>query len=220
MKSAKHKKKSHLVYELACVAWRFCRAGRTSSKAARKIKKSKNQSPRGFSALARLYYLARSTKTTMLRRLLMNWYALPLQELITFWKRQDPLRAAWTRQNTRHQWALLYFLQLFLEMLNPQMTLLNLLIPPQVQLHMKRSLELNFLSLSLNSLMRMFVTKWSTFWDAYEAFIHKNNSIDKFNYLNSILEKTASEKPFQVYPMHHCFKLWGGYRFFEGQIWK
>ena len=60
----------------------------------------------------------------------MNWYALPLQELITFWKRQDPLRAAWTRQNTRHQWALLYLLQLFLEMLNPQMTLLNLLIPP------------------------------------------------------------------------------------------
>ena len=67
-------------------------------------------------------------------------------------------------------------------MLNPQMTLLNFLIPLQVQLHMKRSLEFNFLSLSLNSLMGMFVTKWSTFWDGYEAFIHKNTTIDKFNY--------------------------------------
>ena len=41
----------------------------------------------------------------------------------------------------------------------------------------------------------------------YEAFIHKNTTIDKFNYLNSILEKTASEKPFQVYPIHNCIKL-------------
>ena len=31
---------------------------------------SSPQSPRGFSALARLYYLARPTKTAMLRRLL------------------------------------------------------------------------------------------------------------------------------------------------------
>ena len=99
------------------------------------------------------------------------------------------------------------------------MTLLNLLIPLQIQLHMKRSLELNFLSSSLNSLMGMLVTKWSTFWDGYEAFIHKNTTIDKFNYLNSIMEKTASEKPFQVYPIHNCIKLWGGYRFFEGHIW-
>ena len=87
----------------------------------------------------------------------MNWYNLPLQELIIFWKHRDPLRAALTRLNTRHQWALLYLLKLFLEMLNPQMTLLNLLVPPQVQLHMKRFLELNFLSLSLNSLMGMFI---------------------------------------------------------------
>ena len=72
---------------------------------------------------------------------------------------------------------------------------------------MKRSLELNFLSSSLNSLMGMLVTKWSTFWDGYEAFIHKNTTIDKFNYLNSIMEKTASEKPFQVYPIHNCIKL-------------
>ena len=87
------------------------------------------------------------------------------------------------------------------------MTLLNLLIPPQIQLHMKRSLELNFLSSSLNSLMGMLVTKWSTFSDGYEAFIHKNTTIDKFNYLNSILEKTASERPFQVYPIQNCIKL-------------
>ena len=86
---------------------------------------------------------------------------------------------------------------------------------PQVQLHMKRSLELNFLSLSLNSLMGMFVIKWSTFWDAYEAFIHKNTTIDKFNYLSSILDKTASEKPSQVYPIHNFIKLCRGYRFFR-----
>ena len=60
---AKDKKiKGTLSQNLACVAWRFCRAGRTSGEAA--------QSPRGFSALARLYYLA--TKTAMLRRLSQN----------------------------------------------------------------------------------------------------------------------------------------------------
>ena len=40
------------------------------------------------------------------------------------------------------------------------------------------------------------VTKWCTFWDAYEASIHKNASIatiDKFKYLNSLLEKSAGE---------------------------
>ena len=40
------------------------------------------------------------------------------------------------------------------------------------------------------------VTKWCTFWDAYEASIHENTNIatvDKFNYLDSLLEKTASE---------------------------
>ena len=36
---------------------------------ARKIKLLPPQSPRGFSALARLYYLARPTKTATLRRL-------------------------------------------------------------------------------------------------------------------------------------------------------
>ena len=73
------------------VAWPFCRALRTTGEAAkfarevrenerRSREKNKNrrffkllppQSPRGFSALARLYYLARPTKTAMLRRLLV-----------------------------------------------------------------------------------------------------------------------------------------------------
>ena len=67
---------------LACVAWRFCRAGRTSGEAAKFAREAREnerqsrekkllppQSPRGFCALARLYYLARPTKTAMLRRL-------------------------------------------------------------------------------------------------------------------------------------------------------
>ena len=38
------------------------------------------------------------------------------------------------------------------------------------------------------------VTKWNAFWDSYESAIHKNGDItkiDKFNYLNSLLEGTA-----------------------------
>ncbi len=40
------------------------------------------------------------------------------------------------------------------------------------------------------------LTAWTTFWDCYEAAIHKNTSvsaIDKFNYLRSLLESTALE---------------------------
>ena len=56
---------------LACVAWRFCWAERRSGVAAKFAREARenDQSPRGFSALARLYYLARPTKTAMLRRL-------------------------------------------------------------------------------------------------------------------------------------------------------
>ena len=65
---------------VACVAWRFCRAGRTSGEAATFARENERQSReknknlnllevRGFSALALLYYLARPTKTAMLRRL-------------------------------------------------------------------------------------------------------------------------------------------------------
>ena len=40
------------------------------------------------------------------------------------------------------------------------------------------------------------ITKWCSFWDTFEAAIHKNSKVattDKFNYLNSLLEKTAAE---------------------------
>jgi len=39
------------------------------------------------------------------------------------------------------------------------------------------------------------ITKWNTFWDSFESTIHDNagiSKIDKFNYLNSLLEGTAS----------------------------
>ena len=40
------------------------------------------------------------------------------------------------------------------------------------------------------------LTKWITFWDTFESAVHRNStlsSIDKFNYLNSLLESTAAE---------------------------
>lgn len=40
------------------------------------------------------------------------------------------------------------------------------------------------------------ITTWSTFWDTFESSIDKNptlSSIDKFNYLNSLLEHTAAD---------------------------
>ena len=39
-------------------------------------------------------------------------------------------------------------------------------------------------------------SKWISFWDCFEASVHKNESltaIDKFNYLNSLLERSAAE---------------------------
>jgi hypothetical protein len=38
------------------------------------------------------------------------------------------------------------------------------------------------------------ITKWNTFWDSFESAIHNNqdiSKIDKFNYLNSVLEGPA-----------------------------
>ena len=78
---------SHVAGSVACVAWRFCRAGRRSGVAAKFAREAREnerrsreknkllppQSPRGFSALARLYYLVRPTKTAMLRRLGVEW---------------------------------------------------------------------------------------------------------------------------------------------------
>ena len=40
------------------------------------------------------------------------------------------------------------------------------------------------------------LTTWTTFWDSFESAVHNNpnpNSIDKFNYLHSLLEWTAAE---------------------------
>ena len=40
------------------------------------------------------------------------------------------------------------------------------------------------------------ITKWPSFWDSYESAIHSNTSlsdVDKFNYLRSLLERTAKD---------------------------
>ena len=40
------------------------------------------------------------------------------------------------------------------------------------------------------------ISKWSSFWDAFKSFLPKSTKlapIDKFNYLNSLLVKSASE---------------------------
>lgn len=40
------------------------------------------------------------------------------------------------------------------------------------------------------------LTKWITFWDSFSSSMHSNPSlsnVDKFNYLNSLLESTAAE---------------------------
>ena len=40
------------------------------------------------------------------------------------------------------------------------------------------------------------LTKWSTCWDCFESSVHGNSElsdVDKFNYLNSLLEGTAAE---------------------------
>ena len=40
------------------------------------------------------------------------------------------------------------------------------------------------------------LTRWTTFWDTFESAVHQNpalTNIDKFSYLNSLLESTASE---------------------------
>ena len=40
------------------------------------------------------------------------------------------------------------------------------------------------------------LTKWTTFWDAFDAAVHSNpvlSNIERFNYLNSFLDSTAAE---------------------------
>ena len=50
------------------------------------------------------------------------------------------------------------------------------------------------------------MTQWSTFWDSFESAVHKNKSlsnIDKFNYLRSVLERSAKEAIAGFYT-HQC----------------
>ena len=69
---------------------REIRARSARERAAKPREKEKQllppQSPRGFSALARLYYLA--TKTAMLRRLLSAWYTVNIltKSLALIWE--------------------------------------------------------------------------------------------------------------------------------------
>ena len=40
------------------------------------------------------------------------------------------------------------------------------------------------------------MTQWTTFWESYESAIHNNadlSDVDKFNYLNSLVECTAQD---------------------------
>ena len=37
------------------------------------------------------------------------------------------------------------------------------------------------------------ITKWTSFWDSYESAIHTNSKLSEFNYLQSLLERTARE---------------------------
>lgn len=78
---------SRTALSVACVAWRFCRAGRTSGEAAKfapEVHENEQQSrkknktpPRGFSAFARLCHLARPTKTVMIPEIKTRFYTLP-----------------------------------------------------------------------------------------------------------------------------------------------
>ncbi len=58
---------------------------------------------------------------------------------------------------------------------------------------MPNSVRLKLLKLTLPKLKGQ-VTKWGSFWDSYSSAIHDNSEIskiDKFNYLNSLLEGAA-----------------------------
>ena len=82
---------------LACVAWRFCRAGR-KIKTKFKFKLLPPQSSRGFSVLARLYYLARPTKTAMLRRLTKDWIKNPASYFVWGFIRVSSVRLPYYRK--------------------------------------------------------------------------------------------------------------------------
>ena len=64
------------------MAAKFVRIARENERRSReKNKLLPPQSPRSFSALARLYYLARPTKTAMLRRLFTSKATMPLMSV-------------------------------------------------------------------------------------------------------------------------------------------
>ena len=76
--------RSRSLFGLAFVAWRFCRGGRTSGEAPKLLQP---QAPRGFSALAFLYYLAHPTKTALLRRLFLGANTEGEKKLTCAWRR-------------------------------------------------------------------------------------------------------------------------------------
>lgn len=64
--------------------------------------------------------------------------------------------------------------------------------PPPVSTH---STKVKLPKLSLKK-FNGDLTRWSTFWDSFESSVHGNpdlSDVDKFNYLNSLLEGTAAE---------------------------
>ena len=49
--------------------------------------------------------------------------------------------------------------------------------------------------LPFRSIEMLDVTKWNTFWDSFQVAVHRNegiSNIDKFNYLNYVLERVAA----------------------------
>ena len=77
-KSTCHVQQIHYVSRLAsCLAWRLCREHYWAAKPQKRALRTRGEAPissrtRGFSALARLNYLARPTKTAMLRRVIVS----------------------------------------------------------------------------------------------------------------------------------------------------
>ena len=54
------------------------------------------------------------------------------------------------------------------------------------------------------------VTKWNSFWDSFESAVHNNHEIlkiDKFNYLNSLLEGAAL-RAIQGLPLIYRYSLY------------
>ena len=54
---------------------------------------------------------------------------------------------------------------------------------------------LDYRSYPFRSIEMLDVTKWNTFWDSFQVAVHRNegiSNIDKFNYLNYVLEGVAA----------------------------